>query len=69
LLVLSAVAVAGFGCGGEKEGVAAAPPQIIRVDTTELDGEGGVGFWLDVRRLQITQRLACGGEGYERDSG
>jgi hypothetical protein len=54
LLVLSAVAVAGSACGGEKAGVAAAPPQIIRVGTSELDGSGGVGFRLDVRRLQIT---------------
>jgi len=52
--VLSALAVAGSACGGEKEGVAAARPQVIRVGTSEFDGNGGVGFRLNVRRLHIT---------------
>jgi hypothetical protein len=54
LLLLTAVAVAASACGGKNEGIAAAPPQVIWVGTSELDGDGGVGFLLDVRRLHTT---------------
>lgn len=53
-LVLVVVAVAGSACGGEEKGVAAAPPQTIRIGKSELAGAGGVGFRLEVRRMHIT---------------
>jgi hypothetical protein len=43
-----------IGCGSVSE-VQAAPPQTIEIGTTELDGHQGIGFVLEIRRLQITR--------------
>jgi hypothetical protein len=49
-ITLAAVA----GCGTEDEPSRAAAPQTIEIGSKDFDGENGVGFALEVRRLHIT---------------
>ena len=53
---LAAIVVLAAGCGGGTEGAAVARPQVVRVGTTEIDGDSGIGFRLEIRRLVITSQ-------------
>lgn len=51
---LAAIVVLAAACGGGSERAAVARPQVVRVGTTEIDGDSGIGFRLEIRRLVIT---------------